>query len=330
MTTPDGTTWEVPQFLDLSLSLSMREFSDSFELTLGDPDSSLVSKVYNDCTVTILFGETTVLVGQIDVKRRGQGEYADTIQLTGRSKGSEWAGSDAIPKKYKNTTDNKVIEDVFSGSGFSLDLDASVTYKDWDIGLGVRKAEAAARIAEEGGFYLWHSDTTIYKKKVPTAGSAVKTYVTPDVPGDGIPILADSIDLKTDTTKARSQIVFYASDSKHEKIKETRNITPTLKLESPERTLSLTRIQRLAIDAKDKGEAQKTADANAFRAQPIETLSFTVRGRDALALNSIVRVTVPRYAVNTDLACYEKQIKVTSRGQSTTKLLFVPLGRPLP
>lgn len=330
VTTPSGTVWEVPQFVDLSLQLSMKEFADSFELTLGDPEGSLASKVYNDCTVDVYFGTTSVLTGKINRLTGGEKEWATNIHLSGRSKGSEWAESDAIPRKYKKTTDNEVIKDLFAGSGFTFDLGDPKTYADWDVGLGVTKAEAATKIAQEGGFYLWHSGSTISKKKVPSAGTATKTYASPDVEFDAIPVLADETEFSVDTSHVRSQIIFFATDSKHEKVKETRTITPTLKLRSPERTLALTRIQRVAIDAKDKVEAKRVADDNAFRAQPAETLTIAVRGRDDLALNAVAKVILPRHAINTSLVCYEKHITVRQNGNSTTKLSFVPLGRPLP
>jgi prophage tail gpP-like protein len=330
VTTPEGIVWQVPQFLGLSLSLSMREFSDAFELTLGDPGASLISKVYNDCTVTVLFGDTTVLVGQVNIVEYGEDDHADTITVTGRSKASEWAETDAIPKKYKATTDNDVIQDLFAGSDFTFDLADPVPYKDWDVGLGIRKAEAASRIAQEGGFSLWHSGTTIYKQKVASEGTAQKTYVTPDVAGDGIPILANTLSLRLDTSKARSRVVFFAAGTTHTTVKETRDVPLTLKLQAPERSLSLNRIQRVPIDAKDAGEAQRTADANTYRAQPTEVLRLAVRGRDDLPLNAVAHVTAPRKHVDADLVCYEKQIHVTESFTSTTKLSFVPLGRPLP
>lgn len=313
--TGDGGTWEIPKFLSFRQKVTMAQFNDACEIEFGDPDTFLLwDKIDNEFTITSYIRGTadTFRISELDVSCDSKGFRS--IKCLGTSKQFDIGLSELPPKKYVNKTDNAIIQEMMAGSSFNLD--GAVNLKEFNVEAGEMRIEVAMRAARQNGYFLYASGGTIYKKKVDGSGGGTKTYIDENTRNHRI---------TKSTTQVRSKIIGYSQDDKDLQINSKGNVNPTSIFTG--KAIPVDRDMYIKANSKNIGELNSVVTENKFKAQPLELLSFEVKGRDDIELNTIANIKLNKLKISCNMVMYEKTFAVTSDGEVTTQLNFVGVNR---
>ena len=305
-----GSTFQVDQFKKYTHTRTLKGFEDSFSLTLADTRGSLIWDVVAcEYTVRAVIGGVENRFRIIDI------DYSDSvITCVGQSIETEKFLDEAEPKKISKTTDNAIIEEMLSG--YDLVLDEAKKVTEYNIPPGVSKAEVALDVAIENGFLLYASGGKIYKTKIKESGEAEKEYIQQEIL---------NFSLRQSTGQARSELIAYSTTGSHENIHSKTTVEPFSILQNQK--LSINRVMRYNVNAKDQEELNRKLEENKEKAQPYESLEFTVKGRDVVDINTIVNISYPKAKINGKFVVNEVKYDVKDNGESTTTISVSGLGR---
>ena len=302
-------------FESFQQTVSFTSFNDSFRLTIGDPDRELLWDVI-DCEEVV----TSKISGVEDKFRINSLSVSYPpylINVTGLSIASDTMIDEVEPKVYNDTTDNAILLELFDG--YSTDFEGAVNIKKFEISPGESREAVGQRVAKQNGFYLYASEGVINKKRISSSGSSVKTYVDENI--------LEGLNISKQTDNVKDKLILYSNDSKYQNIIEETTFTPSSVFTGE--TIDVSREARVRANSKDRAEMTKTIDEMKFKMQPVESLVFTVRGRDKLELNDVVTIKFNNFKLNLQMVLNEKTFIVDKKGQVKTKLVFGGLGRNL-
>jgi len=302
-------------FESFQQTVSFTRFSDSFRLTIGDPDRELLWDII-DCEE-----EVSSKISGVEDKFRINSLTVTyppyMINVTGLSLASDTMLDEVEPKVYNDTTDNAILSELFSE--YSTDFEEAVNIKKFEISAGETREQAGQRIAKQNGFYLYASEGKVNKKKITSSGSSVKTYVDENI--------LEGLNISKQTDNVKDKLILYSNDSKYQNIIEESTLTPSSVFTGE--TIDVSREARIRANSKDRAEMTKTIADIKFQLQPVEVLSFTVKGRDKIGLNEIATIKFNNFKLNLQMVLNEKTFIVDKNGQVKTKLVFGGLGRNL-
>lgn len=307
--------FEVPQFISFQQTSSINQFSDSFTLTLGDPDNSLLWDVVDCEKVVTTHIESIVNKFRISSLRVSLNPIQLVVQ--GVSLESESSLDEPEPKHYTNTTDNQIIKEMFPN--YTLILDNPINLKEYDVSIGSTRAEVATDVANQNGFYLYANGSKIFKTKI--AESENDPNGTAIFNEDQL----NNVQLLKDTSKARTKLIGYSTDRKLSKIRHTEDVQCSSIFTG---TLDINRTMRVSVNGDDIGEVKRFMQANKFKAQPVETVTVEIKGRYDVALNTVVRFQHSKLKVNILMVVNEKTFSISKDSLSTT-LTLSGLGRKI-
>lgn len=302
-------------FESFKQTMSLTKFVDSFSLVMGDPDRDLLWDIV-DCE-EVVTSKISGIENQFRINSLNVNYPPFTINVSGISLESETMLDEIEPKVYNETTDNDILNELFEG--FSTDFDAAINIKKFEISPGETREAIGQRVANQNSFYLYVNNGVIHKKKITSSGSSVKTYVDENIL-EGL-----SIDKKTDNVK--SDLILYSNDSKYSNIIEQTDLAPTSVFTGD--AVNVSRTARIRANSKDRAEMDATLEEMKYKLQPVEALSFVVKGRDKMGLNEIATIKFNNFKLNLQMVLNEKTFTVDKNGQIKTKLSFGGLGRNL-
>jgi hypothetical protein len=290
----------------------MGEFSDNATVTILDPQGDLLwDKIKPESTVEVIIGEESHFfrLGNISMTYPPR-----QLTLSLISRESEFSITEIKPKHWTGSSDNAIIKELFPD--FTLNLAPEIKIKEADSSIGETASSVAIKVASENGFYLWASGGIINKQKIASSGLSVKEY--------GHYEMLD-YSFNGDYSSMRSKLSAFSSDSKHEKLEATKSIIPSSIFSG--QSFNISREIFIQTSSKDRAELNRAIEENIHEMQPKETGEFTVRGRDHIAINSIVGVHVPTFKISLQMVVYKKVFNVSESGEITTTISVTGLGR---
>lgn len=158
--------------LEISIVNRFVKEASIFDFTITDDDLTMVS--VND-RIEIKFDDTYIMKGIVDTTSHMLSSTSNTVKISGRDLTGWYISNHALPKKYGNTSDNGIIEDINSqaedlGFGFFNTGFATKNYApkkavlDYNVTVGQSMFDVMTQVASLNNYYLYFSpDGTLLK-----------------------------------------------------------------------------------------------------------------------------------------------------------------------
>lgn len=314
---------KISRFKSLSVVNTMTSFSDTISLSILEELATplLWDTVYKGAeVVTNVRGVQDKFIIQ-GIETSFRKKDAVSIQIIGVSEQYSQAKDQVDPKTYFGVTDNEVIQEMFPGSSF--DLDAAHNIEKLSIDREASRLSVADKAAAQGGYVLFVSGGTIFKRKA--FGTTQSTKIYSDSPESSHNKIYGNVNISTSMLdNVYSTIKAYGVSNSYDQLQGEYDNSLTDFFTGS--AIPLTRTKIINSDAKNYGEIESVMQDSAYKLKPKTSVSFEVRGRDDLNLNEVATVKCRRFSFGGSMYLYKKQFNQQSDGHATTTLYFSPVG----
>lgn len=334
---------------------SIQNFTDSFEITLGNPNNFVSPYVYLGDTVEFIRnGRDIIFKGIIEKKTTSSTEGADNrITISGRDQVANLIEASAPFNTFKNTTDNAIITKTVQASGenYELALEAAAPVNEYDVGPGDTIGGVIQGVARLNGYFMWRRGNTLVKAKIAESGPAKESFyigklginngqLSSDMKGAESIKLSNVLSYNSEESIEASKSVLEGYSTSGNKSKASLKVKKTIAMfESSAYQLQLrdkqghsgssSRLNRkftMSLSGRNKGEMQREIDLMAKEVETKVQVTVVVRNFRDLELNDIVFLQNDSEGVEKNMVVTGLLYTLDEMNRETTEITLQRLG----
>lgn len=312
-------------FKTFTIENTFTTFADALQMELANLLGKTGLRHYSNeirmgMPIEVKWETDSLFKGMIEEVRSLASRDEHTLQIQARDSTADATETAATPMSKKTVTDNDIIQKVLPG--FTYQLDAAVTHKDFEIGGNETNGQVAERIAKLGGFMLWNEGTTIYKAKPNSTGAVVMTL-------DSALHHFESYEVAQSIQGAKSKLTGYSSSKKFEKKEISQSVPLEIKLRKETYTPALIREARVQLDQAELDDLKNKLNQQTDASLPVEQISFRVGGIVRLNLNSLVQIRIPEENIDQPMNVISRKWSLQENGLRHTDCTCILPGRKI-
>lgn len=334
---------EFIHYSGLSIRRTIKDFVDTFSVSLNNPFGRYSTEIPVGCVVEILYQGVLIFIGIGEEKETSYSNVGSQLTISGREEIIELTETDADPTKwpFKEMTDNEIIELILEWTEREQELWEGVKIKEYAIKWGsARKAQVIEEICMRNDFVFYKKGNTVYKTKIPNWPEKPSSkFFTLSVVNEELQFENNRVigfNIKENVTSTRFRIKGYWYEKGKKKVKvEIEHENSTMQTGLYARRIrnqsnltgrALERNGFVTTTGKDKSEVEAQVK-KALRDTDLKAeLVITVADFVDVDLFDNVDVMIEIEKINQTMYVTDIQYKLENTNKRTTQITLVPFN----